>query len=274
MDCRSCEKLINEYLDGELSKREEKKFQKHLAKCPTCKNEFDSYMFINDQLAGVEELSPSEGFEAGILSQLQPYKAYGVMRSQAVANSQDIANNQAAAISQDIENNEEIASNQTIANNRNVAAYKKVSVQSKGQRGTTGKEIEEVQQRDRLKDFILIFGYFITLFVVLGVLRNAVFQNTEWISGILVTGRVFREVFDGVIFRGVLSLLVVYPIRIFHWARMNFSQMSFGGRMMYSLVVLNLILIITFSHIMLGKLAKGRGKNKGGNSDEIQHSRT
>lgn len=232
MDCRSCEKYINEYLDGELSKREEKKFQKHLSKCQACKIEFDQYLLMNDQLENVEELSPGEGFEARILSQLQPYEAYGVEHTQEAAHTQRAAH-------------------------------------------TSSKEsFNTKEQRDRRKDLILVFGYFITLFVVLSVLRNAGFQNGDWISGIMVTGRVFREVFDGVIFRGALSLLVVYPIRIFHWARINFTQMSMEGRVMYSLVVMNLLLIITFSHILLRKLAKGPGKDKGGSGDEIQHSRT
>ena len=159
-------------------------------------------MFMNDQLAGVEELSISGGFEARILSRLQPYEAHIVE--------------------------------------------------------------EETSQRDQVKDLILIFAYFLTLFVVLNVLRNAVFLNVDWISGIMVTGRVFREVFDGMIVSGIFSLFVVYPLRIFHWTRVNLSQMSLEGRMVYFLVIMNLLLIITFSQIMLKKLAKGRGKENEG----------
>ena len=283
MDCRSCEKHINEYLDGDLSKREEKKFQKHLAKCPTCKNEFDEYMFMNDQLAGIEELSPSEGFEARVLSQLQPYEAYEKSYTQDAYEKRYTQDAYEKRHTQDAyeKSYAEDAYEKRYTKDayegkytQNVAGSQKVPGSSKVRRVNTEKLTEEVQQRDKLKDVIMILGYFITLFVVLSVLRNAVFQNTRWISGIMVTGRVFREVFDGLIFRGVLSLLVVYPIRIFHWARVNFSQMSLEGRMMYSLVVMNLILVITFSQIMLRKLAKGRGKNKGGSSDEMQHSRT
>ena len=228
MDCRSCEKHINQYLDNELSARKEKKLLKHLSECKACRMEFDQYRYMKDQLEKVEEFSPGEGFEARILSELQPY---GVHQAS--------------------------------------GAHKVAGVQG-GQR----RKSVPGQQRDRGKDLILIFGYFITLFVVLGVLRNGIFQNVDWISGILVTGRVFRQVFDGMIFQGILSLLVVYPLRIFHWARVNFGQMSLEGRMMYSLVVMNLLLIITFSHILLRKLAKGQRNNKGGSGDEIQHSRT
>ncbi len=211
MDCRICEKHINDYLDGELSKREEKKFQLHVRECKTCRMELDQYRDMQDQLANMEVFSPRRGFEDRILSQLQLHPK---------------------------------------------------------------EQFVKVQHRNQRKDLILIFGFFATLFVVLSVLRNGVLENGSWISGIMVTGRVFRQVFEGMIFQGLLSLLVVYPIRIFHWARVNFSQMSVEGRMVYSLVVMNLLLIITFSHILLQKLAKGRGKNKGGSGDEIRHSRT
>lgn len=217
MDCRSCEKYINEYLDNELSKEKEELLQKHITNCQSCKEEFDRYRIMNHQLKEMEELSPREGFEEGILSRL--------------------------------------------------GSFSQVSSKEEGERESAlevpSVEVDESKRmkENRRKDLILVFAYFFTLFVVLNVLRNIVFQNVDWISGVMVTGRVFREVFDGWIFRGLFALLVVYPIRLFHWTGTILGQMSLEGRLIYSLVLMNLLLIITFSHRMLRNLAKGRGKN-------------
>ena len=266
MDCRSCEKHINDYLDGELSNREEKKLQKHMKTCEACKMALDQYRYMWDQLGELETFTPGENFEVGILSKLE---AYGAPEDRGVRSGlwgNPDTRRKASALRGVRETREDRSALRGARETRGDRSA------LRGDRET--RENYGLQQRDPVKDGILIIGYFITLFVVLSVLRNQVFQHVDWISGILVTARVFRDVFDGMIFRGLLSLMVVYPIRILHWARVNFSQLSVEGRMLYSVVLLNLLLIGTFSHILLHKMARGgkKRKAKGGNGDEIQRS--
>ncbi len=232
MDCRSCEKHINDYLDGELSNQQEKKLENHLIACKSCKKVLEEYRRMWDQLGALEGFSPEEGFEGKVLSKLKPYGAGEVRESHS-------------------------APSQTAGGKKSLRTQR----QSNGN-----------LRRNPVKDGILITAYFLTLFVVLSVLRNQVFQNVEWISGILVTIRVFRDVFDGMIFRGLFTVMVVYPIRMFHWARVNFTELSIEARVLYSVVLLNLVLMGTFSQLLLQKMSGKRRKEKGGDKDEVQQS--
>ncbi len=114
--------------------------------------------------------------------------------------------------------------------------------------------------RDPRRDLVLIIGYFITLFAVLNVLTTAAVQNLDWISAIVVVTRVFRDVFDGLIFQGMLSLFIIYPIRIFNWARIIFSELSPEGRMAYSLVIITLLMLGAFSRSLLQKMSENLSK--------------
>ncbi len=55
MDCKECERLIGDYIDGKLNFAMTKRFDEHLACCPNCKEELNIQFLIGKGLVRLEE---------------------------------------------------------------------------------------------------------------------------------------------------------------------------------------------------------------------------
>lgn len=63
MKCTEFEKLINEYIDEELSELKSEDVKKHLNECNNCKEIYEELVELKSMLSNLEELELPEGFE-------------------------------------------------------------------------------------------------------------------------------------------------------------------------------------------------------------------
>jgi hypothetical protein len=71
MDCQKYEEQFNDYLDGELSAREQRALQHHLKVCLTCYRKWNSLQRTREILRRLPHLNPPEHLSAVVMARLK-----------------------------------------------------------------------------------------------------------------------------------------------------------------------------------------------------------
>lgn len=71
--CKSIEKLIQKFLDGEISNNEREKLILHTKECEKCKKEFEGYINLFSKLKNIKEQPIPTGFESRLHYKLTNY---------------------------------------------------------------------------------------------------------------------------------------------------------------------------------------------------------
>ncbi|MDX9780833.1 MAG: zf-HC2 domain-containing protein [Candidatus Neomarinimicrobiota bacterium] len=75
MDCYSFEKIISDYLDSNLTEKEQQAANAHLAECPDCQGCLQDMNNILSALHSLPQPSMNPGFEARLLACIEQQKA-------------------------------------------------------------------------------------------------------------------------------------------------------------------------------------------------------
>jgi anti-sigma factor (TIGR02949 family) len=70
VDCKSVSNMIQDYLEGELSRSERARLEKHLRRCGTCSEEADRYRKVFSLLSNVTLEDAPLGFENAVMGRL------------------------------------------------------------------------------------------------------------------------------------------------------------------------------------------------------------
>jgi hypothetical protein len=62
MNCKVAKTLFVSYQDGDIKSSERRAFEKHLAKCETCRLEWDDYQRTLAEITGMHDLLPPSDF--------------------------------------------------------------------------------------------------------------------------------------------------------------------------------------------------------------------
>ncbi|AZR73164.1 hypothetical protein BBF96_07060 [Anoxybacter fermentans] len=77
MDCQNAYKLMNRYIDGEITSEEEKVLEFHLLRCRGCQKEFGEIKELNLML---NTLYPSYDFTSKVMARIEEEKGSGIRR--------------------------------------------------------------------------------------------------------------------------------------------------------------------------------------------------
>jgi len=74
MDCDKVKQLLSSYIDGELNEEEKIEFDNHIAKCSSCKEEFNDILKVLDILHSIPEVELPADFKEGLHKKLVEVK--------------------------------------------------------------------------------------------------------------------------------------------------------------------------------------------------------
>ena len=71
MSCNKFKILLSAYIDGEVTKEEEKKLLEHIKVCPACSREFENLRKIKNLFLLMEQKKPIEFFETRLFARMK-----------------------------------------------------------------------------------------------------------------------------------------------------------------------------------------------------------
>jgi len=77
MNCKRCQRLISDWLDGDLSIKDKEKVERHLRRCDSCRQHFDDLKFLEARIKSLSTVDYSDwaGFENRLTVGLNKIKA-------------------------------------------------------------------------------------------------------------------------------------------------------------------------------------------------------
>jgi anti-sigma factor RsiW len=66
MDCQQAKELFVDYTDGALAPQSRSDFEAHVAQCPSCRQELDAYSKTLEEMSGLIQLAPNDGFTSRV----------------------------------------------------------------------------------------------------------------------------------------------------------------------------------------------------------------
>lgn len=79
MKCRSVQKKLSAYQDGELEPKEQERVRSHLLNCRACRNQFAELERVWQTLGGVEEIHPDPWFYRQVVGKIKEPHERGLL---------------------------------------------------------------------------------------------------------------------------------------------------------------------------------------------------
>jgi anti-sigma factor RsiW len=79
MKCRSVQKKLSAYQDGELKPLEQEALSRHLLSCRSCRKEHEQLDRVWRTLGGLEEIRPDPWFYAQLVRKIKEHREHGLL---------------------------------------------------------------------------------------------------------------------------------------------------------------------------------------------------
>lgn len=79
MKCRSVQKKLSAYQDGELKPLEQEALSRHLLSCRSCREEYEQLDRVWRTLGGLEEIHPDPWFYQQVVRKIKEHREHGLL---------------------------------------------------------------------------------------------------------------------------------------------------------------------------------------------------